>query len=161
MRGKKNTALLESINKALEEHSRRNSPGHCWQIYFGQTAWPCFSGWCWRKRRNSYGYQRTVPPYEFYDGEKSSALMLKWLVQLPTSWIKKLVIDDMEFDAIITSVQTGKSDFSMAGMTVTEEKTCKHQFFFQLCNRHPVGHRSDNSEITSVDDLYAEGKTTS
>ena len=34
----------------------------------------------------------------------------------------KLVIDDMDFDSIITSVQTGKADFGMAGMTVTEER---------------------------------------
>ena len=34
----------------------------------------------------------------------------------------KLVIDDMDFDSIITSVQTGKADFGMAGMTVTDER---------------------------------------
>lgn len=34
----------------------------------------------------------------------------------------KLVIDDMDFDAIVTAVQTGKADFGMAGMTVTEER---------------------------------------
>ena len=34
----------------------------------------------------------------------------------------KLVIDDMDFDSIITAVQSGKADFGMAGMTVTEER---------------------------------------
>ena len=34
----------------------------------------------------------------------------------------KLVIDDMDFDAIITAVQSGKADFGMAGMTVTDER---------------------------------------
>ena len=34
----------------------------------------------------------------------------------------KLVIDDMDFDAIVTAVQTGKADFGMAGMTVTDER---------------------------------------
>ena len=28
----------------------------------------------------------------------------------------------MDFDAIVTAVQTGKADFGMAGMTVTEER---------------------------------------
>lgn len=34
----------------------------------------------------------------------------------------KLVIDNMEFDSIIGSIQSGKADFGMAGMTVTEER---------------------------------------
>ena len=34
----------------------------------------------------------------------------------------KLVIDDMDFDSIITAVTTGKADFGMAGMTVTDER---------------------------------------
>lgn len=34
----------------------------------------------------------------------------------------KLVIDDMDFGAIITAVQSGKADFGMAGMTITDER---------------------------------------
>ncbi len=34
----------------------------------------------------------------------------------------KLVIDDMDFDAIITAVQSGKADFGMAGMTIKDER---------------------------------------
>ena len=34
----------------------------------------------------------------------------------------KLVIDDMEFGSVITSVQSGKADMAMAGLTVTEER---------------------------------------
>lgn len=34
----------------------------------------------------------------------------------------KLVIDNMEFDSIIGSIQAGKADFGMAGMTVTDER---------------------------------------
>ena len=29
---------------------------------------------------------------------------------------------DMDFDAIITAVQSGKADFAAAGMTVTEDR---------------------------------------
>ena len=34
----------------------------------------------------------------------------------------ELVIEDMEFDSIITAVQSGKADIGVAGMTVTEER---------------------------------------
>ena len=33
-----------------------------------------------------------------------------------------LEIDDMEFDAILAAVQSGKADFGAAGMTVTEDR---------------------------------------
>ena len=33
-----------------------------------------------------------------------------------------LKIEDMEFDSIITAVSSGKADFGMAGMTVTDER---------------------------------------
>lgn len=35
---------------------------------------------------------------------------------------KELVIQDMEFDSIITAVHSGKADFGAAGMTVTEDR---------------------------------------
>ena len=34
----------------------------------------------------------------------------------------KLVIEDMEFDSIITAVQSGKADIGVSGMTVTEDR---------------------------------------
>ena len=34
----------------------------------------------------------------------------------------ELKIEDMEFDAIITAVSSGKADFGAAGMTVTEDR---------------------------------------
>ena len=34
----------------------------------------------------------------------------------------ELVVDDMDFSSVITSVQGGKSDIAMAGLTVTEER---------------------------------------
>ena len=69
----------------------------------------------------------------------------------------KLVIDDMKFDAIITAVQTGKSDMGMAGMTVTEDRLKKINF----SETYATGIQSiivkEGSEIKSVDDLYKDG----
>jgi polar amino acid transport system substrate-binding protein len=44
-----------------------------------------------------------------------------------------LVIEDMEFDAIIPAVQSGKADFGMAGMTVTEERLQNIDFTDSYC----------------------------
>lgn len=61
-------------------------------------------------------------PYEFYDGDKVVGIDAMTALAICDKLGYKLVIDDMDFDAIIAAVQTGKADFGMAGMTVTEER---------------------------------------
>ncbi|UKI37864.1 MAG: transporter substrate-binding domain-containing protein [Clostridiales bacterium] len=62
------------------------------------------------------------PPYEYYEGEKVVGIDAEMAAAIADKLDMKLVIDDMDFDAIITSVQQGKSDMGMAGMTVTEDR---------------------------------------
>lgn len=69
----------------------------------------------------------------------------------------KLVIDDMEFDAIITAVQTGKADIGMAGLTVTEERLQNVSFSESYATGIQSIIVTEDSPITTVDDLYAEG----
>ena len=45
----------------------------------------------------------------------------------------ELVIEDMEFDSIITAVQSGKADFGAAGMTVTEDRLRNVNFTDSYC----------------------------
>ena len=45
----------------------------------------------------------------------------------------ELQIEDMEFDSIIPAVQSGKADFGMAGMTVTEERLENIDFTDTYC----------------------------
>ena len=61
-------------------------------------------------------------PYEFYEGDKVVGIDAEIAQAVCDKLGYKLVIDDMDFDTIITAVQSGKSDFGMAGMTVTEER---------------------------------------
>lgn len=62
-------------------------------------------------------------PYEFYDDSKTIVGIDAMAAQAICDKLGyKLVIDDMDFDSIITAVQSGKADFGMAGMTVTDER---------------------------------------
>lgn len=61
-------------------------------------------------------------PYEFYEGDNVVGIDAMLAQALCDKLGYKLVIDDMDFDAIITAVQSGKADFGMAGMTVTDER---------------------------------------
>ena len=61
-------------------------------------------------------------PYEFYEDKKVVGIDPEIAQAICDKLGYKLVIDDMDFDAIITSVTSGKADFGMAGMTVTEDR---------------------------------------
>ncbi len=61
-------------------------------------------------------------PYEFYEGDKVVGIDADIAKAVCDKLGYELVIDDMDFDSIVTAVQSGKADFGMAGMTVTEER---------------------------------------
>lgn len=61
-------------------------------------------------------------PYEYYEGDKVVGIDAMIAQAICDKLGYKLVIDDMDFDSIITAVQSGKADFGMAGMTVTDER---------------------------------------
>lgn len=54
----------------------------------------------------------------------------------------ELVVDDMDFGSIITSVQTGKEDIAMAGLTVTDERKQNVDFTDSYATGVPGGYRS-------------------
>ena len=47
----------------------------------------------------------------------------------------ELKIEDMEFDAIIAAVSSGKADFGAAGMTVTDERKTAGRFLRFILHR--------------------------
>lgn len=61
-------------------------------------------------------------PYEYQENGKVVGIDAMLALAICDYLGYSLVIDDMEFDSIITAVQTGKADFGMAGMTVTDER---------------------------------------
>ena len=62
------------------------------------------------------------PPYEFYEGDKIVGIDAEIAAAIAEKLGLELVIEDMEFDSIITAVKAGKADIGMAGMTVTDER---------------------------------------
>lgn len=62
------------------------------------------------------------PPYEYMEGDKIVGIDVDIAQAICDKLGYKLVIDNMEFDSIIASVKTDKSDFGAAGMTVTDER---------------------------------------
>ncbi len=61
-------------------------------------------------------------PYEYYEGDKIVGIDAEIAEAICDKLGYELVIDDMDFDSIVTAVSSGKADFGMAGMTVTDER---------------------------------------
>ena len=102
----------------------------------------------------------SFPPYEYYDGETIVGIDAEIAAAIANYLGYDFVIADMEFDSIIAAVQSGKADFGMAGMTVTEERMMMVNFSDSYATGVQVVIVPENSPITSVDDLFAEGAKT-
>ena len=157
---KENTDLLEKVNTALAELKADGTTQAIVDKYIsGKAHNLTFQADAEGKEEIHMATNAQFPPYEYYDGDKIVGIDAEMAAAIADKLGKKLVIDDMEFDSIITAVQTGKSDFGMAGMTVTEERLKNINF----SESYATGIQSiivpEGSKITTVDDLYAEGAT--
>ena len=61
-------------------------------------------------------------PYEYYDGDTIVGIDAEMMQAVCDKIGYELKIEDIEFDAIINAVQSGKADVGAAGMTVTEDR---------------------------------------
>ena len=105
------------------------------------------------------GTNASFPPYEYYDDETGEIVGID--AEVAAAICEKLgyelEIVDMDFDAIIPAVTTGKINFGMAGMTVTEERKQSVDFSTSYATGIQSVIVKEDSDITSVDDLFAEG----
>lgn len=80
-------------------------------------------------------------------------------VEIAKSMNKELVIEDMEFDGLLASVQTGKIDMAVAGMTIKPERLESVDFSIPYYTATQVMVvASDNTDITSAEDLKNDKK---
>ena len=61
-------------------------------------------------------------PYEYYEGNEVTGIDPMMMQAVCDKLGMELQIEDMEFDSIITAVQSGKASVGAAGMTVTEDR---------------------------------------
>lgn len=61
-------------------------------------------------------------PFEYKDGDNYYGIDLEIAKGLAAYLDKPLYIDNMDFDAVVTSVQLGNADIAMAGLTINTER---------------------------------------
>jgi len=97
------------------------------------------------------------PPYEFHSGGKIVGIDAEIAEAIAKKIGMKLSIEDIEFDSVIPSVETGKYHMAMAGLTVTEERKQQVSFTTSYATGVQVIIVPEGSSITSVDDLFDDG----
>ena len=96
----------------------------------------------------------TFPPYEMTtDNGTIEGIDVETAQAIADKLGLELQIDDMDFDAALLSVQQGKADIAMAGITVTDERKAVMAF----SDSYATGIQSiivpEGSDIATVDDL--------
>ena len=97
------------------------------------------------------------PPYEYMENNQVQGIDAEIAQAIANKLGLKLRIENMEFDSIISSIKEGKADVGLAGMTVTPERLEEVNFSTPYATGVQVVIVTEDSKITSVDDLFADG----
>ena len=103
------------------------------------------------------GTNAAFPPYEFFEDDQVIGIDAEIAAAIAEKLGCDLQILHMDFDTLIPAVVSGKVNFAMAGMTVTEERLQSVFFSTPYAKGVQAIIVPEGSPITCVDDLYAEG----
>ena len=97
------------------------------------------------------------PPYEMVADDGSfEGIDVEVAGKIAEKLGLELVVDDMDFGSVITSVQSGKSDIAMAGLTVTEDRKQNVDFSDTYATGVQVVIVPEDSDIKTIDDLQGK-----
>ena len=123
---KDNTDLTDSFNKAIEELEKDGTIDSIISNYIGDEAgkhpYETPEGTEYLNGTLTMATNAQFEPYEYYDGDNVVGIDADISKAICDKLGYELKIEDMEFDAIIAAVSSGKADFGAAGMTVTEDR---------------------------------------
>lgn len=94
------------------------------------------------------------PPYEYYEGEDVVGIDAEIAGAIAEKLGMTLRIEDMEFNAIVSAVQSGKADIGVAGITVTPDRAESVNFTGSYATGIQVVIVPEDSDLV-VDDLFA------
>jgi polar amino acid transport system substrate-binding protein len=105
----------------------------------------------------TWGTNAEFPPYEYREGGEVVGIDADIMDAIAAKLGMTAEVEDMNFDSIIASIQSGKVDVGMAGMTVTEDRAKMVNFTDSYATATQVIVVKDGSDIKTADDLT--GKT--
>lgn len=139
---KGNDELLEKINGALKELKEDGTVDSIMSNYIGdnigETPYESPED---VDRSNGTLVMATnaeFEPYEYHEGDAIIGIDVDIAQAICDKLGYELKIEDMEFEAILPAVQSGKADFGAAGMTVTEDRLASVDFTETYANASQV-----------------------
>lgn len=145
--------LLSSVNEYIAQIKSDGTFDAICEKYFGNgTPTPVVSAAeDPSKEQLLVATNAAFAPFEYMEGDNYYGVDMEIAQGLANYLGKELVIQNMDFDAVLLSVNQGKSDMSMSGLTVTDERKEIVNFttsYYTASQRLII--RSDNTEFDSV-----------
>ncbi len=124
---KKNPQLREDINSAISQLKQDGTLEKIISNYIGDSTKGQFPYIPKKDVDRSNGTLKvatnaTFAPYEYMEGGEIIGIDIDLAKAICDILGMSLKIEDIEFDSIISAVQSGKSDIGLSGMTVTEDR---------------------------------------
>ncbi len=130
---KDNKELTDKINKALDELKSDGTIDSIIANYIGddtkgKSPYVSPEGTDRSNGTLTMATNAAFEPYEFYSNQQIVGIDAEMAQAVCDKLGYELKIEDMEFDAIINAVTSGKADMGVAGMTVTDERLLSVDF---------------------------------
>ena len=93
------------------------------------------------------------PPYEYVVGNKIDGIDPEIVRRIADELGYELIIQDMAFESVIASVQSGKGDVAASGITVTEERKKQVNFTIPYVVANQMIILPKNSPVKQISDL--------
>ena len=123
---KGNSDLTDKFNSAIEELQKDGTIDSITSNYIGDEVgkhpYETPDGTEYPNGTLTMATNAQFEPYEYYDGDQIVGIDADIAKAICDKLGYELKIEDMEFDAIIAAVSSGKADFGAAGITVTEDR---------------------------------------
>lgn len=157
---KENTELCEDINGALSQLKEDGTLQKIIDNYINEDGegfhYTSPEGLSYENGTLVMATNAAFPPYEFYEENEITGIDADMAAAVADKLNMKLEIEDMEFDSIITAVQSGKADIGVAGMTVTEERLKNINFTdtYTIAKQVIVVRNGNNNPLLSIKDSF-------
>ena len=121
---KGNTKLLNELNTAIAELKKDGTIDKINKYYLGLDGGEQY------KKAEGIDYKGDLkvatnaefPPYEFIDDGKYVGIDMDVMQAIADKLELKLVVNDIAFDSVLVSIQSGKDDVGASALTVTEDR---------------------------------------
>lgn len=155
---KDNDALLEKVNAAMQELTDDGSIKQVVDYFISGTgSLPEFQqNVAADAEEFVVATNATFPPYIYVDGDDFAGIDYVIVGLIADKLGMKLTVNDMEFEAIIPAVQSGKADMGMGGVSITDERKQSINFTMSYATGIQVMIVPEDSDVTSADDILAK-----